>query len=134
MTNTKETDFKQEIKTSAAPGAVGPYSQGIKAGQFIAVSGQLPIDPKTGEMPDDVSMQAKQSIENLKAVLKAANCTLNDIVKTTVYLADIKDFDAVNTVYAKYFEQPYPARAAFQVACLPKQAKVEIEAFAYIQS
>jgi len=124
---------KIEISTEKAPGAAGPYSQGIRAGQLVCISGQLPIEPATGNMPDNVSDQAEQSIQNLMEILKAGGCSLDDVVKTTVYLSDIKDFEAVNGVYAKHFQAPYPARAAFQVACLPKQAKVEIEAFAYIQ-
>ena len=130
----KDSSEKIEISTENAPGAVGPYSQGIRTGNFVCISGQLPIDPATGNMPDDVSEQAEQSIKNLTAVLKAGGCGLNDVVKTTVYLSDIKDFEAVNAVYANHFEAPYPARAAFQVACLPKQARVEIEAFAYTKA
>ena len=130
----KDSSEKIEISTENAPGAVGPYSQGIRTGNLVCISGQLPIDPATGNMPDDVSEQAEQSIKNLTAVLKAGGCGLNDVVKTTVYLSDIKDFEAVNAVYANHFEAPYPARAAFQVACLPKQARVEIEAFAYTKA
>lgn len=111
---------------------IGPYSQGIKAKNLVCISGQLPINPATGEMIDDITAQTTQSLENLKAILDAAGCSLSDVVKTTVYLAKIDDFDAMNVVYKESFKAPYPARTAFQVVALPKQAKVEIEAFAYV--
>lgn len=122
---------KKKIETANAPAAIGPYSQGINCGATIYVSGQLPIDPSTGELiSDDITAQTHQSLKNLKAVLDADGLQLSDVVKTTVYLDNMSDFAAMNDVYAEYFEDPFPARAAFEVAALPKAAKVEIEAIA----
>ncbi len=122
---------KQQISTSNAPAAIGPYSQGIEGGGAIYVSGQLPIDPKTGAFPgDDIKSQTKQSLENIKAILAEAGLTLDNVVKTTVLLEDIADFGAMNEVYSTYFTGVCPARSAFQVVALPKGAKVEIEAVA----
>ncbi len=119
------------IHTDCAPAAIGPYSQAIQAGNTIYVSGQLPIDPATGEFAgSDIASQTRQSLTNLKHILKAAGTDLSSVVKTTVLLADIKDFGAMNEVYAEFFSAPFPARAAFQVACLPKNALVEIECVA----
>ena len=119
------------IATSAAPAAIGPYSQGVAAGNMAFVSGQLPIDPATGEFagPDIVS-QTRQSLTNVKAILEANGMSMADVVKTTVLLSDIAEFAQMNAVYAEFFSEPYPARAAFQAAALPKGAKVEIEAIA----
>lgn len=123
--------MKKVIATTAAPGAIGPYSQAIEANGFVFVSGQIPIDPATGAFAsDEVVGQAEQSLKNLKAVVEAAGCTLADVVKTTVFLADIADFAAVNEVYAKFFTSECPARSAVQAANLPKGALVEIEAIA----
>lgn len=122
-----------EIKTAAAPAAIGPYSQAIKAGNSIYVSGQLPIDPATGEFAgSDITAQTRQSLTNMKNILAEAGTDMSAVVKTTVLLADIADFAAMNAVYAEFFTAPYPARAAFQVACLPKNALVEIECVAVI--
>ncbi len=121
---------KEIIQTSRAPAAIGPYSQGISAGEFVFVSGQLPIDPTTGEMPEDIKAQAKASLENVKAVLEAAGSSLEKVCKTTCFLSDIADFGAFNEVYAEYFPSEAPARSAFAVAALPKGAKVEIEVIA----
>ena len=122
------------IATSAAPAAIGPYSQGVQAGSTVYVSGQLPIDPATGIFPgEDIAAQTKQSLQNIQAILTEAGMSMADVVKTTVLLADIADFTAMNEVYATFFSTPYPARAAFQVAALPKGAKVEIEAVAVKQ-
>lgn len=119
------------IHTSAAPAAIGPYSQGIAAGNQAFISGQLPIDPTTGNFPGaDIVSQTRQSLSNLKAILEANGMTMGDVVKTTVLLADINEFAAMNQVYGEFFSEPYPARAAFQVAALPKNARVEIEAIA----
>ena len=119
------------IHTSAAPAAIGPYSQGIAAGNQAFISGQLPIDPVTGNFPGaDIVSQTRQSLTNLKAILEANGMTMGDVVKTTVLLADINEFAAMNQVYGEFFSEPYPARAAFQVAALPKNARVEIEAIA----
>lgn len=123
--------IKKQIKTEKAPEAIGPYSQGIMAENTVYVSGQLPIDPETGAFPsDDIRDQTKMSLENVKAVLLAAGMELTDVVKSTVLLADINDFAAMNEIYNSYFTAPYPARAAFQVGKLPKEAKVEIEVIA----
>ena len=119
------------IASNAAPAAIGPYSQAIQAGQTVYVSGQLPIDPAIGAFAGpDIASQTRQSLTNIKAVLAEAGMTMADVVKTTVLLADIGDFGAMNEVYAEFFAEPYPARAAFQVAALPKSAKVEIECVA----
>ena len=121
----------QKIESSLAPAAIGPYSQAIAGKDTVFVSGQLPIDVKTGEFAgDDIKSQTRQSLENIKAILEEAGLSMSDVCKTTVLLADIADFGALNEVYAEYFSAPYPARAAFQVAALPKGAKVEIEAVA----
>ena len=119
------------IHTENAPAAIGPYSQAIAAGNTIYVSGQLPIDPATGAFAgDDITAQTRQSLTNMKNILIAAGTDMSAVVKTTVLLADIADFAAMNAVYAEFFSAPYPARAAFQVACLPKNALVEIECVA----
>ena len=119
------------IHTDNAPAAIGPYSQAIQAGNTIYVSGQLPIVPATGAFAgDDIAAQTRQSLTNMKNILNAAGADMCDVVKTTVLLADIADFAAMNAVYAEFFTAPYPARAAFQVACLPKNALVEIECVA----
>ena len=121
----------KSILTKDAPAAVGPYSQGIQAGDFIFVSGQLPVNPDTGAFPsDDIKVLAEQSMKNLSAILKEAGSSLDKIVKTTIYLKDLGDFAAVNEVYASFFKGTYPARSCFEVAALPKGAKVEIEAIA----
>ena len=124
--------MKKELSTQNAPGAIGPYSQGVKAGNLVFVSGQLPIDVKTGAMPSDIKSQTKQSIENIQAILKEAGATLDNVVKTTVFLADMSLFGDMNEVYAEYFNKVYPARAAFAVKELPKQALVEIEVIACV--
>ena len=119
------------IHTDLAPAAIGPYSQAIQAGSTIYVSGQLPIDPATSCFAgEDIAAQTRQSLTNMKNILNAAGADMCDVVKTTVLLADIADFAAMNAVYAEFFTAPYPARAAFQVACLPKNALVEIECVA----
>lgn len=125
--------MKTEIKSNGAPGAIGPYSQAVKAGNLIFVSGQLPINAKTGEMPEDIKAQTRQSLENVKAILEEAGATMHDVLKSTVYLADMSLFGPMNEIYAEYFEgSVYPARAAFAVKELPKKALVEIEVVAYI--
>ena len=123
--------MKEKLESKKAPAAIGPYSQAVMDDGLIFVSGQLPIDPETGQFPsDDVADQTKQSLENIRAILEEAGCGMDQILKTTVYLQDMGDFNAMNEVYEKYFSAPYPARAAFQVAKLPKGASVEIEAVA----
>lgn len=120
-----------KIESAMAPAAIGPYSQAIKAGDIVFVSGQLPIDVKTGAFAgEDIQAQTRQSLLNVKAILEEAGFCMNDVCKTTVLLSDIKEFGAMNEVYAEFFSEPFPARAAFQVAALPKGAKVEIEAIA----
>lgn len=119
--------MKTEISTKHAPGAIGPYAQAIEAGGLLFTSGQLPVTPQSGEMPEDVRAQARQSLENVKAIVEEAGATLADVVKTTVFLQDMGDFAAVNEVYAGFFSAPYPARSCVQVARLPKDAKIEIE-------
>ena len=119
------------IHTEHAPAAIGPYSQAIQAGNTIYVSGQLPIDPATGAFAgEDISAQTRQSLTNIKAILAEAGADMSNVVKTTVLLADIADFAAMNAVYAEFFTAPFPARAAFQAAALPKNALVEIECIA----
>ncbi|MBR3009136.1 MAG: RidA family protein [Stomatobaculum sp.] len=123
--------MNQAVATKNAPAAIGPYSQGVKAGKTIYVSGQIPIDPATGEFAgQDIETQTRQSLTNIKNILKEAGADMSDVVKTTVLLNDIADFAAMNKVYAEFFTEPYPARAAFQVAAIPKGALVEIEAVA----
>ncbi len=119
----------QEIHTNDAPGAVGPFSQAIKVGNLLFVSGQLPIDPATGEFnSDDAITQADQCLRNLAAIAAAAGTSLANTVKTTVLLTDLGNFAEINKVYAGFFSKPFPARACYEVSALPKGAKVEIEA------
>ncbi|HBE45891.1 MAG: RidA family protein [Spirochaetia bacterium] len=123
---------KECVFASGAPAALGPYSHANKAGNFIFASGQLGLDPATGALVEgDVKAQAKQALQNLAIVLKASGCSLSDVVKTTVFLKDIRDFAAVNEVYGSFFQKDFPARSAIQVAALPKDGLVEIEAIAY---
>jgi 2-iminobutanoate/2-iminopropanoate deaminase len=121
---------RQAISTGGAPGAIGPYSQGIRSGDMVFCSGQLGLDPVSGELVDGVEAQADRSLRNLQSVLDAAGLSFDDVVKTTIFLADIGDFAAVNAVYAKFMPDPPPARSTFQVAALPKGGLVEIEAIA----
>ena len=123
--------MKQTIHTDSAPAAIGPYSQAIQIDNLLFVSGQVPIDPDTGAIVEgDITTQARQSLSNLRAILNAAGTNMGAVVKTTVFLADMDDFAAMNEVYAQFFQEPFPARSAVQVARLPKGAKVEIEAIA----
>ncbi|MBG0777235.1 MAG: RidA family protein [Desulfovibrionaceae bacterium] len=119
--------MKEVIATSAAPAAVGPYSQGVKAGGFVYVSGQLPMDPATKTMPEGIRALTKQCLENCRTVLEAAGSSLEKVVKVTVLMQDLSDFAEMNEVYAEYFPSSPPARAAFQVARLPLDARLEIE-------
>ena len=121
---------KQVIFTDKAPAAIGPYSAAIHAGSFIFTSGQLPVDPATGGMPATIEEQTRQSLNNVKAILEAAGTDMAHVVKTTVFLQSMSDFAAMNGVYSEFFSGAYPARSAVEVACLPKGAKVEIEAIA----
>jgi 2-iminobutanoate/2-iminopropanoate deaminase len=123
--------MKKIIATEKAPAAVGPYSQAVQAGNTMYISGQLPIVPATGKfISDDVAEQTEQSLKNMGEILKKADMNYENVIKTTVLLADIADFKAMNDVYAKFFKSDFPARAAFQVANLPLGARVEIEAIA----
>lgn len=119
------------IHTENAPAAIGPYSQAIQSGNTVYVSGQLPIDPATGAFAGpDIETQTRQSLTNIRSILLAAGLDMSNVVKTTVLLADMGDFAAMNGVYAEFFGEPYPARAAFQAACLPKNSRIEIECVA----
>lgn len=125
--------MKEIISTENAPGAIGPYSQAVKTENMIFCSGQIPIDPATGEFVSGaVAEQTRQVLKNLSAVLKAAGSNLNGVVKTTVFLADMNDFAAVNEVYAEFFNENKPARATVQAARLPRDARVEIDCIAVI--
>lgn len=123
---------KNVVSTAAAPAAIGPYSPGIKTGDYVFLSGQLGIDPATGKLPEGVVAQAEQSLRNIETLLIEAGVGLDNVVKTTVLLADIADFAAVNEVYASKFGEPFPARSAFQVAALPAGGLVEIEVIAAV--
>lgn len=123
--------MNQPIHTPKAPAAIGPYSQAIQAGNLVFVSGQIPVDPATGEFAgNDITTQTRQSLTNVRSILAQAGYSCADVVKSTVLLADMGDFAAMNAVYAEFFSEPYPARAAFAVKTLPKGALVEIEAVA----
>lgn len=124
---------KEIIKTTKAPGAIGPYSQGIKIGDFIFASGQIPLNPETLVMSDTIEEQTTQSLENVKAILEAAGTSMDKVVKTTVFLSDMNDFAKMNEVYATYFKENQPARSAVEVAKLPKDAKIEIEVIATLK-
>lgn len=126
--------MRQAVSTPAAPQAVGPYSQAIRAGAHVFTAGQIALDPATGQMVggDDVAVQTRRVMENLGAILKAAGSSLELVVRTTVYLADMADFGAMNEVYAEFFHAPAPARSTVQAARLPKDAKVEIDAIALV--
>jgi 2-iminobutanoate/2-iminopropanoate deaminase len=122
---------RQAIQTNGAPSAIGPYSQGVRSGDLVFCSGQLGLDPATGELADGVEAQAERALRNLQAVLDAAGLSFADVVKTTVFLADIADFVKVNAVYATFMTDPPPARSTFAVGALPKGGLVEIEAIAH---
>lgn len=124
--------MKKIVNTKKAPSAIGPYSQGVNLGNLIFFSGQIPLNPLTGEMVDgDIKAQTKQSLENVKALLEDQGLDFSNVVKTTVFLDDMNDFAAMNEIYAQYFVEPYPARSAIAVAKLPKGALVEVEVIAY---
>jgi len=123
--------MKQAISSLDAPKAIGPYSQAVRAGQLLFVSGQVPLDPATGQIVSgDIAAQTRRVFDNLGAVLKAGGRSFADVVRTTVFLADMNDFATVNEVYGTYFSEPYPARATVQVARLPKDVRVEIDVIA----
>ena len=124
--------MKKVISTTKAPAAIGPYSQAIKVGNLVYTSGQIPIDPATGVfVAGGIKEQTRQSLLNVKAILEEAGLTMSDVVKTTVFMADMNDFADMNAVYAEFFAEPYPARSAVAVMTLPKGALVEIEVIAY---
>jgi 2-iminobutanoate/2-iminopropanoate deaminase len=126
--------MRQAISTTDAPGAIGPYSQAIRAGDYLFVSGQIPIDPATGALvTGGIADQAHRVLKNLGAILTAAGTSFDHVVKTTVYLADMSEFSAVNEVYAGYFPTPAPARATIQAARLPRDVRVEIDLIAYVK-
>lgn len=122
--------MKTQIATEKAPGAIGPYSQAIDCGPFVYASGQIPINPANGEIPEGIKAQTEQSLANVKAIMEAAGLSMRNIVKTTVFLADMGDFVAMNEVYAQAFEAPFPARSAVAVRTLPKNVLVEVEVIA----
>ena len=124
--------MKQAISTSDAPKAIGPYSPAVRAGQMVFISGQVPIDPATGSLVDgDIAAQTRRVFDNLGALLKAAGLSYANVVRTTVFLADMNDFAAMNQTYATFFSEPYPARSTVQVSRLPKDARIEIDVIAH---
>lgn len=124
--------MRSAVQTTAAPAAIGPYSQAIRSGELVFTAGQIGLDPASGELVEGVGQQAERALRNLTAILDAAGTSPERVIKTTVFLADMGDFAAVNEVYARHFTQPYPARSTVAVAGLPKGALVEIEAVALI--
>lgn len=125
--------MSREISTEHAPAAIGPYVQGVDLGSMIMTSGQIPVDPKTGNVADNIAAQAHQSLENVRAIVEAAGLKVSDIVKTTVFVKDLNDFATVNATYEAFFTEhkaPFPARSCVEVARLPKDVKIEIEAIA----
>jgi 2-iminobutanoate/2-iminopropanoate deaminase len=131
ITRLSNYPMREAISSVGAPKAIGPYSQAIRAGQLLFLSGQVPLDPATGQLVGgDIAAQTRRVMDNLGAVLNAAGLSFADVVRTTIFLADINDFAAVNEVYGSYFSAPAPARATVQVARLPKDARVEIDAVA----
>jgi 2-iminobutanoate/2-iminopropanoate deaminase len=124
---------RTDVTSDRAPKAIGPYSQAIAAGGLLFCSGQIPLDPSTGQIvPGDIGDQTRQVLRNLGEVLKAAGASLDDVVRTTVYLANLEDFGAMNAVYGEFFSRPAPARATIQAARLPRDARVEIDAIAVL--
>jgi len=126
-----EGRVKQAVSSADAPKAIGPYSPAVRAGQLVFISGQVPIDPSTGNLIDgDIAAQTRRALDNLGALLKAAGLSYANVVRTTVFLADMNDFSAMNQAYATFFSEPYPARSTVQVSRLPKDARVEIDVIA----
>jgi len=123
--------MKTKIATPKAPTAIGPYSQGIIASPFVFVSGQIPIDPVTGQMPEGIEAQTNLIFSHIQAVLNETSLSLNNVVKTTVFLKNLSDFATMNEIYAQYFKPPYPARSTVEVSNLPKGALIEVECIAF---
>lgn len=124
--------MKKIISTDKAPGAIGPYSQGVIVGNMVYTSGQIPVNPATGTFPEDIQEQAKQALENVKAVLAEAGTTLDKVFKTTVFISDMEQFGLINEIYAQYFTGDFPARSCVQVAKLPLGVGLEVEVIAYL--
>ena len=122
--------MKNVVKTDKAPGAIGPYSQGVQVGNTFYFSGQIALNPQTGEMPEGIEAQAKQALNNVKGLLESQGMDFSHVVKTTVFLDNMNDFTKVNEIYAQYFVEPYPARSAVEVGALPKGALIEVEVIA----
>ncbi|MGL5254770.1 MAG: RidA family protein [Brevinema sp.] len=122
--------MKKQIRTENAPKAIGPYSQAIEMQGWVFVSGQIPVDPKTGQISSEVADQAKQALSNIKAILEEAGCSMNDVVRCGIFLSNMDDFSTINAEYERFFSEPYPARATVEVRRLPKDVLVEIDAIA----
>ena len=120
----------RSVSTDSAPAAIGPYSQAVECNGMVFVSGQLPVDPMTGEMPDTPAEQARRALENVRAIVESSGCTMADCVKVTIYLTDLSAFAQVNEVYKEFFAEPYPARSCMEVSSVPKGAMLEIDAIA----
>jgi len=120
----------RSVSTGSAPAAIGPYSQAVECNGVVFVSGQLPVDPMTGEMPDTPAEQARRALENVRAIVESSGCTMADCVKVTIYLTDLSAFAQVNEVYKEFFAEPYPARSCIEVSAVPKGAMLEIDAIA----
>ena len=134
MAKSRRGSVKKVINTKKAPAAIGPYSQGVMVNNFLFISGQLPMDPETMEMvTGDIQQQTKQSLENIKSILEEAGLNFNNVIKTTVFIKDMDDFAKINEIYGNYFNENKPARACVEVARLPKDAGVEIEAIAAVE-
>ena len=126
---------KKQIQTENAPSAIGPYSQAVRVGKWIFTAGQIPIEPKTGNMVSGhIKEKTRQVMENIKAILEAGGAKMDDVVKSTIYMTNLQDFSAVNEVYGEYFKEPYPARSTVQAAALPKGVSIEIDVVAYTGS
>ena len=118
----------KQISTTNAPAAIGPYSQAIRSGDLLFCSGQIPVNPATGNIPEGAQAQAEQALTNLKSLIEAAGASIDNVVKTLVFIKDMNDFAAINDIYAKYFTEPFPARSCVEVARLPKDVLLEVEA------
>lgn len=126
--------MKKAFFTENAPKPVGPYSQAVQAGSFLFLAGQIPLTPENKLLEGDISAQARQVLNNLKAILEKAGASMNQVVKTTIFLADLSDFDVVNKIYAEYFQEPYPARSTVEASKLPRGARLEIDVIAIVSA